>query len=135
MYKNRQSRYGGNRAGGNRHFRRTRREPTYNPMMFVKKAQVVEVEAFCPQHQFADFLVDARLKQNIVAHGYSTPTPIQDKAIPVLLEGRDVVGCANTGTGKTAAFLIPLIDKVLKNKKEKVLTPSPSAPLRTMATK
>ncbi len=127
---NRQGRFGGgNRTGGARYFRRARREPSYNPMMFVRKAEVVETEAFCPKHQFADFAIDTRLKQNIVAKGYTTPTPIQDEAIPVLLEGRDVVGCANTGTGKTAAFLVPLIDKVLKNKKEKVLIVTPTREL------
>ena len=131
---NRQNRYGGNRAGGNRtgsgrSFRRGRPEPSYNPMMFVRKAEVVETETFIPQHQFADFPIDPRLQQNILAHGYTTPTPIQDEAIPVLLEGRDVVGCANTGTGKTAAFLIPLIDKVLKNRKEKVLIVTPTREL------
>lgn len=41
--------------------------------------------------------------------GYTTPTPIQEQAIPVLLKGKDLLGCAQTGTGKTAAFAIPLI--------------------------
>lgn len=71
-------------------------------------------EAFKPVHAFADFPVDERLKANIIAKGYLHPTPIQDKAIPEVLTGRDIVGLANTGTGKTATFLIPLIDKVLK---------------------
>lgn len=48
--------------------------------------------------------------------------PIQDQAIPAILEGKDVIGIANTGTGKTAAFLIPLIDKVAKNRTEKSLS-------------
>lgn len=130
FYNNRQNRYGSNRTGGNnRPFRRIRREPSYNPLMFVKKAEVVETEAFCPQHQFNDFAIDERLKKNILDKGYTTPTPIQDQAIPVLLEGRDVVGCANTGTGKTAAFLVPLVNKVLKNKGEKVLIVAPTREL------
>ncbi len=66
-----------------------------------------------PEHKFADFAVDARLKQNITAKGYTDPTPIQDRAIPHVLRGEDVVGVANTGTGKTAAFLIPLVNKIL----------------------
>lgn len=73
-------------------------------------------EVFTPKHQFTDFPVDERLKANIVAKGYLNPTPIQDAAIPEVLKGHDVVGLANTGTGKTATFLIPLIDKVLKYK-------------------
>jgi len=49
--------------------------------------------------------------------GYHTPTPIQQQAIPIVLEGRDLLGCAQTGTGKTAAFAIPII-QLLHNRKE-----------------
>ncbi|MBW8282147.1 MAG: DEAD/DEAH box helicase, partial [Rhizobium sp.] len=59
------------------------------------------------------------LSQNIAATvaglGYDTPTPIQLKAIPIVLEGRDLIGLAQTGTGKTAAFGLPLIEMLLKN--------------------
>lgn len=71
-------------------------------------------EVFVPEHKFTDFPIDERLKANIVKKGYETPSPIQDKAISHVLIGQDVVGLAETGTGKTAAFLIPLIDKVVK---------------------
>jgi superfamily II DNA/RNA helicase len=80
-------------------------------------------------HTFADFQIEPKLKQNILQKGYIQPTPIQDKAIPILLNGRDVVGIANTGTGKTAAFLIPLINKVLINPKESVLIMAPTREL------
>ncbi len=83
----------------------------------INKAKPMEdVEVFVPQHQFKDFPIDERLKDNIIKKGYITPTPIQDQSIPHVLNGEDIVGMANTGTGKTAAFLIPLIDKVLKNR-------------------
>jgi ATP-dependent RNA helicase RhlE len=57
------------------------------------------------------------------------PTPIQDEAIPHALGGRDVVGIANTGTGKTAAFLLPLLDKVIKNRNERILIMAPTREL------
>lgn len=82
-----------------------------------------------PEHKFADFQIDERLKKNVIAKGYELPTPIQDRAIPHVLRGDDVVGLAETGTGKTAAFLIPLIDKVVKNKEERVIVMAPTREL------
>ncbi len=87
------------------------------------------MEHFVPQHQFADFEIQPALKQNIAAKGYTTPTPIQDRTIPHILRGQDVVGIANTGTGKTGAFLIPLINKVLRNPQERVLIMVPTREL------
>ena len=97
--------------------------------LFVKKAQARQHIAFHPQHQFSDFQVVEQLKKNIVNKGYKSPTPIQDKAIPEILAGRDVVGLANTGTGKTAAFLIPLINKAYHNRGQKVLIIAPTREL------
>jgi len=82
-----------------------------------------------PQHAFDDFPIDARLKANIKKKGYVSPTAIQDKTILPGLQGRDVVGLANTGTGKTAAFLIPLIDKILKDRNQNVLIMAPTREL------
>jgi ATP-dependent RNA helicase RhlE len=98
---------------------------------FINKAVITEeVEVFVPEHKFADFELSPLLKQNIALKGYETPTPIQDRAIPHILRGEDIVGIANTGTGKTAAFLIPLINKVLKDPNQKVLV---VAPVRELA--
>ena len=58
--------------------------------------------------------LDQKLQHAIRDAGYSTPTPIQEKAIPYLLEGRDLIGCAQTGTGKTAAFMLPILDHLVK---------------------
>ena len=54
------------------------------------------------------------LTENITKSHYSTPTPIQEHAIPIILAGRDIMGCAQTGSGKTAAFLIPIIERLLE---------------------
>ena len=70
-----------------------------DPTRFINKAIITEqVEHFVPEYKFVDFLVDERLKTNIIKKGYITPTPIQDKTIPHILKGQDVVGIANTGT-------------------------------------
>ncbi len=59
--------------------------------------------------------LDVRLQHAIADAGYAIPTPIQEKAIPPLLEGRDLIGCAQTGTGKTAAFMLPILNKLVGN--------------------
>ena len=61
--------------------------------------------------------LDVRLQHAIADAGYAIPTPIQEKAIPPLLEGRDLIGCAQTGTGKTAAFMLPILDRLVKVRK------------------
>jgi superfamily II DNA/RNA helicase len=97
---------------------------------YINKAVITEeTEKFVPEHFFNDFQIDEKLKNNISAKGYCEPTPIQDKIIPHVLHGVDVVGIANTGTGKTAAFLIPLIQKVIKNPKEEILVVVPTREL------
>lgn len=97
---------------------------------FVNKAVITEeTPNFVPEHKFADFQIDERLKTNIEKKGYINPTPIQDKIIPHIIRRDDVVGIANTGTGKTAAFLIPLIDKVIKEPKETIMIIVPTREL------
>jgi len=97
---------------------------------FINKAvPVLETESYKAINSFAGFAIDERLKQNVLNTGYSQPTPIQDQAIPHILNGRDIVGIANTGTGKTAAFIIPLLDKILKDRKQNVLIVAPTREL------
>lgn len=81
------------------------------------------------QHTFNDFAFSAEIQANLAHKNYKTPTPIQDQAIKPILDGRDLIGLANTGTGKTAAFLLPMIDKVSKNRSEKVLIIAPTREL------
>ncbi len=126
---------GGSSYGGGRGGYQTRR-PAKNfgtridPSRFINKAIVTEVvEVYSPKHTFADFLINDELKASIITKGYKNPTPIQDGAIPKVLEGSDVIGLANTGTGKTAAFLIPLIHKILLNRDEQVMVIAPTREL------
>jgi superfamily II DNA/RNA helicase len=91
--------------------------------------ETVAEQPYESKHRFADFNIDERIKHNIARKGYETPTPIQDQSIPSILDGRDIVGIANTGTGKTGAFLIPLLNKVVKNRGERVLIMVPTREL------
>ncbi|MBC7905948.1 MAG: DEAD/DEAH box helicase, partial [Rhodospirillaceae bacterium] len=59
---------------------------------------------------FAELGLSPELLKAVEESGYTTPTPIQEQAIPVVLMGRDVLGCAQTGTGKTASFTLPMIE-------------------------
>ncbi len=63
---------------------------------------------------FQQFSLDPRLLAGIEAAGYTTPTPIQEQAMPPALTGRDVLGLAQTGTGKTAAFVLPILQRLTK---------------------
>lgn len=112
---------------------RNHRRPKSNsidPNRFIHKAiELAEEAPFVPEHAFVDFGFDSRLQANIAQHGYVTPTPIQDGAIPHVLEGRDVIGLANTGTGKTAAFLLPIIQRMLTSRAQRCLILVPTREL------
>lgn len=65
--------------------------------------------------KFSDLGLSEPLQRAVRESGYTEPTPIQKAAIPQLLEGRDLLGCAQTGTGKTAAFALPILDRLIKH--------------------
>ena len=69
--------------------------------------------------RFDDFPLCAPVLRAVFDAGYQTPSPIQENAIPAVLEGRDVLGCAQTGTGKTAAFALPILHNLFANKNGK----------------
>ncbi len=117
------------RLGGNKR-RRSKRGEDIDISRFVKKAsENVKLKVIPIKHQFADFDLGPKIKKNLQMRNFKTPTPIQDQSIPHILKGRDVVGLANTGTGKTGAFLLPLIKKVLDDKTQRVLILAPTREL------
>lgn len=129
-----QRRYNNNRSRSNngraRSGGRGRNMPKINIDRFISEAANPEpIVKYVPTHSFNDFAINESLKANIVKKNYIEPTIIQDKSIPVILEGRDIVGIANTGTGKTAAFVIPLINKVMRNYDEQILIIAPTREL------
>ncbi len=65
---------------------------------------------------FSEFGFDSDLMEGIEAMGFESPTPIQEQAIPAILQGNDIIGAAQTGTGKTAAFLLPVIQNIIASK-------------------
>lgn len=65
---------------------------------------------------FSEFGFDPDLMEGIIAMGFESPTPIQEQAIPAILEGKDIIGSAQTGTGKTAAFLLPVIQNIIASR-------------------
>ncbi|MEI6352717.1 MAG: DEAD/DEAH box helicase [Candidatus Nomurabacteria bacterium] len=118
---------GGGRGGG-------RKNSVFNDISkFINKSNVKEVKntetTYIPENSFASLNIDEKLKNNILENGYLNPTMIQDKSVLSILAGKDLVGIANTGTGKTAAFLIPLINKALQNRKEMVIILAPTREL------
>lgn len=117
--------YSNNKSGGQR---RSQLEGA-NINIFIKKANQAMPEENIASIRFEDFNISEILKQNILKHGYTQPTQVQSQAIKPILEGRDIIGLASTGTGKTAAFLIPLIDKIFKDRHQKVLIIAPTREL------
>ena len=122
-------------GGGRRRFGGFRKQrPSFrdniDERMYVRKAvEFKKIEEVATEHSFEDFGLNDQLLNNIKAKGFVKPTAIQDKVISEVINGRDVLGIANTGTGKTAAFAIPLINRILANPNERVIIISPTREL------
>lgn len=112
-------------GGGNK-----RRGQYIDPARFVKSAKPITVEEqYVPTNTFADFQISGKIKQNLKDRGYITPTPIQDQTIAVAVTGKDIIGIADTGTGKTAAFAIPMLSRLIADPRSKALIVAPTREL------
>ncbi len=119
--------YGGNRGGGNRRGPKT---DYIDENRFINKAPMATEEVvYNPTHTFSDFKIHEQLGKNLAKKGFVHPSPIQDQAIPVALDGKDIIGVAATGTGKTAAFLIPIINKFVHDRKHQAMVLAPTREL------
>jgi ATP-dependent RNA helicase RhlE len=90
---------------------------TIDPNRFIHNASVRQVESYSAPQRFDDMPLSNAIKKALKTKGFEYPSEIQDKTIKPLTEGRDLLGIAQTGTGKTAAFLIPIIEQLLKQPK------------------
>ncbi|HJP96010.1 MAG TPA: DEAD/DEAH box helicase [Candidatus Saccharimonadales bacterium] len=109
--------------------RRKPQKQTIDPRRFIRAAKPREEVVYTPTHTFEDFAVEELIKNNLTIKGFVQPSPIQDQAIPVGLDGKDIVGIANTGTGKTAAFAIPVLHKLITDKDSHALIVAPTREL------
>src|SRR5690606_25139154 len=79
------------------------------------------------------FNFDNKLLEGLTSMGYKSPTPIQAETIPIIQQGHDLVACAQTGTGKTAAFLLPIMDSICKKEDKPPISVLVLAPTRELA--
>lgn len=133
-------RSGGGRPGGGGGRGRSgggaRKMPSFDPSQFINKNPVeIKEEAYVPTHKFSEFGFHQDIANTVAKLGIENPSPIQDESIPLIMEGKDVIGLAETGTGKTAAFLLPLIQKTLteNNQQTIILTPTRELALQAEA--
>jgi superfamily II DNA/RNA helicase len=112
-------------------FRKKQGEPSFDLTRLINKsfgeAKLAKIKS--PIARFSEIPLDARIQNNLKKKDFRHPSPIQGMTIPPILEGRDVIGIANTGTGKTAAFVLPILDLLLKNPKQKTLIIAPTREL------
>ncbi|MDA1334750.1 MAG: DEAD/DEAH box helicase [bacterium] len=111
--------------------RQGRKIPTFNPSQFINQNPVEVTQEVCvPKHKnFEAFGLNKSLNIALERMGLKVPSPIQDQIIPEIMASKDVVGLAETGTGKTAAFLLPLIERTLKGHNQQTLILAPTREL------
>jgi superfamily II DNA/RNA helicase len=121
--------YGRNRRAPVRSNRRTSTKQYIAPSRFIRRAEMTPEITDAPLHAFSDFDLQPVIQTNLRSSGFITPSPIQDQTIPLGLAGKDVVGIANTGTGKTAAFAVPVLNRLMVQRDSKALILAPTREL------
>jgi superfamily II DNA/RNA helicase len=117
---------------GNRRSRFSSRRQFISREKYISKANFsLPKSIFLPDKLFCDLNLSNELKKRIEAHGYKNLTSIQAEAIPQILKQKDILAVSETGSGKTATFLIPMIEKIIKNKEQKCLILTPTRELAT----
>lgn len=96
-----------------------RKKSTLNPELLIQKAVSSLVEKITVDTRFEEMNLQQQIKANIQKMGFISPTEIQDKTFDKLVNGSNLIGIANTGTGKTGAFLIPILENLLRNNDNK----------------
>lgn len=125
------SSFGGGRGGRSGGGRRMPPQPSYKQYMFTPTDESGELK-FAPYEvtkKFHDFALDEHVIKNIDKKGYEKPTEIQEKTLESIMAGKDMLGLANTGSGKTAAFLIPIVHRMLSGVKSRLLVMVPTREL------
>lgn len=120
----------GFRPSGSPFQRRNRFMPkSLDPRLFIRAASPVAESEVVITHNFSDFNLHPQVHANLATKGMQKPTLIQDQALEHALSGKDIIGLADTGTGKTATFSLPIIQKLLTNPQETCLIVAPTREL------
>lgn len=119
------------RFGNNRNRERFSSKPSFSDFSkyINKNPETLVEEIYTPEIKISELKIVEKLKNNILQKGFKDLTPIQDRSIPLIIDGKDIIGIANTGTGKTGAFLIPMINKAYFDINQKVLIIAPTREL------
>ncbi len=124
-----QARNNGARSAGGNGRGKAKNEKTMDINLLTKSAEPMTENTFVPTRTFSEMPLSANLQSILAKKGYTHPTPIQLQTIEALLAGRDMMGIAQTGTGKTAAFLLPLIERMMKGEELRTLVVVPTREL------
>ncbi len=103
-------------AGTRNRHRRLNKKSSLDPERLIQKSTSSIDKSYTPSHSFEEMNLDRRIKFNLKQKGFLLPTEIQEKTFDSLINGRNLIGIANTGTGKTVAFLLPIVQQLLQSK-------------------